>query len=55
MGVLVARQQILLDALGAGRSLAEFAERFLSKNRCKVLAADHARLGLNDFIGKLLR
>jgi hypothetical protein len=55
VGVLVTRQQILFDAFGAGGSLAEFAERLLSKNRCKVLAADHARLGLNDFIGKLLR
>ena len=55
MGVLVTRQQILLDALGTGGSLAEFAERLLSKNRCKVLAADNTRLGLNDFIGKLFR
>lgn len=55
MGVLVTRQQILFDAFGAGGSLTEFAERLLSKNRCKVLAADHARFRLNDFIGKLLR
>ena len=55
VGVLVTRQQILFDALGAGGGLAEFAERLLSKNRCKAFAADHAGLGLNDFIGKLFR
>ena len=55
MGVLVTRQQILLDALGAGGGLAEFAERLLSKDGGKAFATDHARFGLNDFIGKLFR
>ena len=55
MGVLVTRQQILLDALGTSGSLAEFAERLLSKDGGKAFATDHARFGLNDFIGKLFR
>ena len=55
MRILVTRQQILFNALGAGGSLAEFAERLLSKNRCKVLAADNTCFGLDNFIGKLFR
>ncbi len=55
VGVLVTRQKILLDALRTGRSLAEFAERLLSKNGGKAFATDHTGLGLNDFIGKLFR
>ena len=53
--ILVTRQQILLEALGAGGGLAEFAERLLSKDGGKAFATDHARFGLNDFIGKLFR
>jgi len=55
VGVFVTRQQILFDALGAGGSLAEFAERLLSKNRGKAFTTDYACLGFHNFIGKLLR
>lgn len=55
VGVLVTRQQILFDTLGTGGSLAEFAERLLSKNGGKAFATDNTRLRLNDFIGKLFR
>jgi hypothetical protein len=55
VGIFMARQKILLNALRTGGGLAEFAERLLSKNGGEAFTADHARLGLNNFIGKLLR